>query len=104
MHQVFLQLKICAPRTVKIAKFCVADTKLVGDRLHQLWYEKIQIGIALPMRMRRQIDRHAINTCGKIGTVIEIESAHKHLVRFTVTTVLRENHAWHGLEQLPFAR
>ena len=47
-----------------------------------------------------QTDGHAVDDNGDVVPVIQIESAREHLARFTRTTVLRDDQAWQGFQQV----
>ena len=92
------------PGAAEVADLRVIDTELVVDVVDEFRNEEIQIGVALPVPVRRHVERHAVEPRLKIGAVVEIEAAHEVLVRLAVAGVLRDDHPGHGLEQLALAR
>lgn len=52
------------------------------------------------MRVRQQVEGHAIAEDGAVRSVIEIEPAKRLVVRFTAPNVLRDDHAGNGLQNL----
>jgi hypothetical protein len=67
----------------------------IGDQLRN---QKVQIGVALTVRVARQVDRHVIDLGCQIGAVIEIEGAKKVLIGFAFAGVLRHDQSRHVLE------
>ena len=70
--------------------------------LGELGDQEIEIGIALPVRVRAQVDRHPVEPEGDIGAVVEVEAAQEILVGFSLTGMLRDDQARHRFED--FAR
>ncbi|MNS56631.1 hypothetical protein D3C72_894940 [compost metagenome] len=75
---------------------------LVIDTLHQLGNEEIEVGIALPVRMRAHIDGHAIDIGGEIRAMVEVKAAQEILVGLAVAAVLGDDQPGHEFQQ--FAR
>ncbi len=65
---------------------------------HQLGDKKIEIRIALAVRMRRHVDGHAVDFSRKIGPVVEVEGAQEILVRFPLARMLGHYQAGDILE------
>ena len=68
----------------------------------QLGNQEVEIRVALAVRVRRHVHRHAGDRGGEVGAVIEIEAAQEVLVRLALAAVLRDDDAGHGLQH--FAR
>jgi len=84
----------------------VADRGKVGplevvDARDELGDQEVQVHVALAMRMRGQVDRHAGEPGREVGAVVEVEAAQEVLVRLARAAVLRDDHARHVLEHLP---
>ncbi len=86
----------------KVALVGEVRTLLVLDPRHQLGEQEVDVGIALPVRVRRQVHRHVVYRGEEVGAVIEIEAAQEILVRLAVAAVLRDDHSGNVLEH--FAR
>jgi hypothetical protein len=84
----------------EVAFVGVVGALAVGDGVDQLRYQEIEVGIALAVRMRRQVDRNAIDRGGEVRAVVEVEAAQEILVRLAVAAVLGNDQAGHRLEQL----
>ena len=74
------------------------------DPLYRFGNDEIEIEIALPVSVRRHVDRHAVHEPGKIRAVIEIEPAQKILVRLARTGMLRGDDAGYVFDQLAGSR
>ena len=72
----------------------------VGDAGGQLGDEEVQVGIALAVRVRAHVDRHAIDKGRQIGAVIEIDAAQEVLIGFPLSAVDRDHETGHGFQQL----
>ena len=56
------------------------------------------------MAVAVQTDGHAVDDNGDVVPVIQIESAREHLARFARTTVLPDDQAWQGFQQIARSR
>src|SRR5690606_37718035 len=63
-------------------------------------YQKVQIGIALSVRMRYHVDRHTIYGDVDISAVVNIKPTKKNLLSFTSTRMLTDNESGYTPEQL----
>src|SRR5439155_16672041 len=81
----------------------VREIRTLGElnTAHELRNNEIEIGIALAVRVRRQVHRHTSNRRREVGTVIEVESTQIVLVGLSFSAVLADDRAWHGLEHFP---
>ena len=68
-----------------------------GDELRN---QEVEIGIALAVRVRRHVDWRTCDGHREVAAVIEIEPAQEVLIGFSLTAVLRDDHARHSLEHL----
>ena len=59
----------------------------------QFGNDEIGVGIALAMRVRRHVDRHAVDPQGDVVAVVEREAAQEILIRFARTGMLRDKQA-----------
>jgi len=84
----------------EIADGGIIGTFRVGDTIGQLRNHEVQIGVALTVRMRRLVDRHAVDRGGEVGAVVQIVSAHDELVGLALAAVERDDQAGYGLEEL----
>ena len=82
----------------EVAILGVVGSLAVFDRVDQFGNQSVEIVIALTVRVRTQVVRHAIDECGEVGAMVEIESAQEILVRLAVATVLGRDQAGHHLE------
>ena len=98
------EMKLGAAGAAEVAELRVIDAELVVDVVDELGNEKIQIGVALTVPVRRHVDRHALEPRLEIGAVVEVEAANEVLIRFAVSGVLRDDQSRDGLEQLAFSR
>ncbi len=51
------------------------------------------------MAMRTHVQGHAIEDCGVVCAVVEVEATQEILISLAATGVLHGNHAGHGFEQ-----
>lgn len=88
----------------KITKLSIQRTEFVIDVVNEFRDNHIEVGVPVPMPVpvREDVERHGFNACLKIGAVVEIECADKHLIGFSVAAVLRENHTRYGFQQFAF--
>ncbi len=84
----------------EVAFIRVVRAFLVVDAVHQLGDQKVQVRIALAVRVGAHVDRHAVNEGGEVGAVIQIEAAQEVLIGLAVAAVLRDDHAGHKFQQL----
>ena len=91
-----------APRG-EVSDICDEWTLAVIDSLDQLWDDKIEICIALPMCVCAQIDRYIVHREGEVRSVIEVESAQEILIRFSFSAVLSGDDAGDSLENFTTA-
>ena len=87
-------------RSVEIAFVGKIRALAVVDAADQFGDHEVEIGIALPVRVRAQIDRHIVERDVDVGAVVEIESAQEILVRLALGAVLDDDQAGHGFEEL----
>ena len=66
-------------------------------------HEKVDVGVALAVRMGRFIDRHVVDEGREIGAVVEVEAADEILVRFAFAGMNGHHQARHRLQHLPDA-
>src|SRR5262249_27931891 len=83
--------KLRAAPAAEVAELRMEYAELVIEMIDQLGNQEIQIGVALPVAVRRQVDRHAFDARLKVGAVIEIEPAHEILIRLSFARVLRDD-------------
>jgi hypothetical protein len=84
----------------EVALVGVVRALLVADPVDELGQQPVEIGVAVAVRVRRHVDRHAGDEGREVGAVVEVEAAQEVLVRLAVAAVLRDDHAGHELEQL----
>src|SRR5207245_2620609 len=82
----------------EVALVCEIRTLGELNTTHELRNQEIEIGIALAVRVRRQVHRYTSNRRREIGPVIEVESTQIVLVGLSFSAVLADDGAWHGLE------
>ena len=61
---------------------------------------EVQVRITLPVRIRRLIDRHAIDVGGEVGPVVEVEAPHQVLIGFALPAMGRNDESRHSFEKL----
>ena len=83
----------------EVALFGKVGAFLVGNAVYEFGDDEVQIGVALAMRVRSHVDRHAGHRGGEIRPMVEVEAAQEVLVGFAVTAVLRDDQAGHSLQQ-----
>jgi hypothetical protein len=98
------EMKLRAAGAPEISDLRVVHAELVIHEVDELRNEEIEIGVALPVAMRREIERHSVQPRLEVGSVVEVEAAHEVLVRLAVARMLRHDHPRHRLQQLAFAR
>ena len=72
--------------------------------LDEFGNQRIQIGVALAMRVRLEIHRHEVDARREVGAVVEIESTQEILRRLASACMLRGDHAGHRFEDLAAAQ
>ena len=89
LSKLAIKVQLGRTRRGEVSDICDERTLAVIDSLDQLWDDKIEIRIALPMGVRAQIDRHIVHREGEVRSVVEVESAQEILIRFPFPAVLR---------------
>ena len=84
----------------EVAFLGVVRPLAIADAIDQLGDQPVEVGVALAVRVRRHVDRHAVDEGREVGAVVEVEAAQVVLVRLAVAAVLRHDHAGHELEHL----
>src|SRR5450631_2030331 len=97
------QMNIGRSRAREIPHLCVERPFLVVDEVNQLGDHEVQVGVALSMGVRGQVDGHAVHGEGEVGAMIQIESAQEILVRLAIAGVLGDHEAGNGLHDLATA-
>ena len=69
----------------------------------QLGDHKIEVGIALAMRMGAHVDRHVVEPDIDIGAMVEIEAAQEILVGLALAAMLGDDQPRHDLERFAHA-
>jgi hypothetical protein len=64
----------------------------------------VHVRVALPVRVRRLVKRHAVEENGEICAVVEIESAKKILVGFAAAGVLSDDDTGNRLQNFSRAK
>ena len=70
------------------------------DRLQHFRNDEVQVGVALPVRVRGHVHRHAVDGDGHIGAVIGVEAAQEELVGLAAALVLRDHQARNGAQHV----
>ena len=91
-------------RRAIVADFGVIRAFLGIHPLHKLRDDGVHVRVALAMRVRRQVQRHAVDENGEVRAVVEIEAAQKILVGFAAAGVLRDDQAGKRLQNLSRAK
>src|SRR5438876_7375851 len=76
----------------------------VVDALDQLWDEEVEVRVALPVSVRPEVDRHAVQRGEEVGTVIEVEPAQEVLVGLPGSAVLGDDEARHQFQYLAWSK
>ena len=66
--------------------------------------EPVEVGVALPVHIGRQIDRHVVHKDGDVGAVIEIPAAQVILIGLAAVGMLDRHQAGRRFEDLAGAR
>ena len=66
----------------------------------ELGDEKVRVGVAMAVAVRRHVHRNTGNRGREVGPVIEIESAQVVLIGFSLSAVLADDQSRNGLEHL----
>ena len=89
------------PRSREVARVRKIGALPVGDARHQLRNQPVQIHVALPVGVTAEVHRRAVDGGGEIRAVVEVEAPQVVLVGLATAGVGGDDHAWHGLQQLP---
>ena len=87
-------------RRAEVADLREVRPLLVAHLADEFRDEQIEVGVALAVRVRGHVDRHAVERGGEVGAVVEVEAAQVKLVRFPATGMLRDDDAGDGLDDL----
>jgi hypothetical protein len=60
--------------------------------------QEIEIAISLAMRIGRSVDRHVVDEIGKVGAVVEVETACEILRRLALAGVDGDDKAGHRFQ------
>ena len=74
------RLEVDRSRRIEVAELDVIGAFVHIESFNRFRDDEVQIGIALPMRMRSQIDRHPVGEERDIGPVIGIKPAQEILI------------------------
>ena len=88
------------PGRVEITEIREIGALAVMHGADQLGDHKIEVGIALAMRMGAHVDRHFVERDVDVGAVIEVEAAQKILISLAFAAVLGGDQPRHELEYL----
>ena len=86
------------PGRAEVALIGKVGPLFVADAVHQLGNEPVQIAVAMAMRVRGHVHRHAVHIGGEVGAMVQVKAAQKVLVGLAITTVLGDDHAGHKLQ------
>src|SRR5207244_1669436 len=75
-------------------------TLVVLDALDELGDEEVEVGVALAVRVRSEVDRDALDRREEVGSVVEVEPAQEVLVRLSCAAVLGDDESRHELQNL----
>ena len=88
----------------EVSLFGVVRTFFIVDAVDQFRDEKVEVRVALTVRMGAHVDRHAGDESGKVGTVVQIEAAQEILVGFAIAAMLGDDDPGHEFEQFSGAQ
>ena len=71
---------------------------LVGDAVHEFGQQPVQVAVAMAVRVRRHVHRHAGDEAREVGAMVEVEAAQEILVRLAITAVLGDDHTGHEFQ------
>ena len=91
---------VSSARRCEIALGGEVGTLEVLDALDELGDEEVEVGIPLPVRVRPEVHRHAVERGEEVGAVVEVETAEEVLVRLSGSAVLRDDETRHELQHL----
>lgn len=105
MHHAFLDrlasTKIDRARRGKISILGQIRSLVHINPFNRLRNDEVQVGIALAMRMRAQVNRHAVGKKRDIGAVIRVEPAQKILIGLACAAgVLDCDEPWNQTQHL----
>ena len=84
----------------KVAVLGGINPLAVGDALHQLGHQEVEVHVALAVGVAGHVHRHAHHMGGEVAAVVEVEAAQEVLVGLSVPRVLGDDQAGHGLQGL----
>ena len=90
----------CRAGRCEVALLGVVRSLAIADAIDELRDQPVQVRVALAVRMRRHVDRHAVDPGREVGAVVEVEAAQVVLVGFPVAAVLRHDDAGDELQHL----
>src|SRR5262249_33608552 len=64
----------------------------------------VHVRVSLAVRVRGEVERHVVEEDREVGPVIEVEAAQEVLVGLPTASMLRDDDAGNGLEELTAAR
>ncbi len=104
LREPLIRRQVRAARGREIRHLGVVRALAVLEPLDELRDQEVQVGVALAVRVRRQVHGHAVDPGCEVRAVVEVEAAQEHLVRLARAAVLRDDQARHCLENLAGAK
>ena len=104
LRQGLVKFQVCRTGSAVVAHRPVVGTLFVINPLHEFRNDGVHVGVAFAMRVRRQVERHAVENNGEVGAMIQIEAAQKILVGFPAARVLRDDDPGNSFENLAAAQ
>ena len=76
----------------------------VVDALHVFGDDEVEVGVALPVGVRAEVDGQAVDAEGEVGAVVEVEAAEEILVGFAAAGMLRDDDSGDDFEEFAAAQ
>ena len=76
----------------------------VVDALHEFGDDEVEVGVALPVGVRAEVDGQAVDAEGEVGAVVEVEAAEEILVGFAAAGMLRDDDSGDDFEEFAAAQ
>ena len=76
----------------------------IVDALDELGDDEVEVGVALPVGVRAEVDGQAVDAEGEVGAVVEVEAAEEILVGFAAAGMLRDDDSGDDFEEFAAAQ
>ncbi len=104
LGQLLIEHHIGVSRRTIVADFTVIRTFPGIHPLHKLRDDGVHVRVAFAVRVRSQVQRHAVEENGDVRAMVKIEATKKVLVGLAAACVLRDDQAGERLQNLSRAK